>query len=195
MLRADRARLRLEPRGGMRSHRPTAMAATGFSTAKRPGSPMARLADVAVVLGARREGIRGFLVENGHQPGTTRDIHGKLSMRASVTSSLASPIARVHGNATAFRRKGLKCRSWLPDAGTLRHRLGRHRRGHGLLRNGAQLFTVPRKQFDDRPIAATNWFRKSWPDDHRNHQGAIARHCKQAGSRIRQSGSRRMFPC
>src|SRR5690242_2546878 len=45
-------------------------------------------ADVALVWARAPEGIRGFLVERGTSGFETSDIHGKLSMRASVTSSL-----------------------------------------------------------------------------------------------------------
>lgn len=47
------------------------------------------LADIAIIW-AKCDGIiRGFLVEKETPGFTTKDIHGKLSMRASVTSSLA----------------------------------------------------------------------------------------------------------
>lgn len=46
------------------------------------------LADVAVVWARTDEGIRGFLVPRGTPGFTTRDIHSKLSLRASVTSEL-----------------------------------------------------------------------------------------------------------
>src|ERR1700684_2172659 len=45
-------------------------------------------ADVAVVWARTPDGIRGFLVERGTPGYSTSDLHGKLSMRASVTSSL-----------------------------------------------------------------------------------------------------------
>jgi glutaryl-CoA dehydrogenase len=46
------------------------------------------IADVAVVWAATEDGVRGFLVEKG-QPGfEARDIKGKFSLRASVTSEL-----------------------------------------------------------------------------------------------------------
>src|SRR5256885_7340888 len=45
-------------------------------------------AQVAVVWARTEDGIRGFLVEKGTPGYTTSDIHGKWSMRASVTSSL-----------------------------------------------------------------------------------------------------------
>src|SRR6185295_7786150 len=46
-------------------------------------------ADVAVVWARAEDGIRGFLVEKGTPGYSTSDIHGKWSMRASVTSSLS----------------------------------------------------------------------------------------------------------
>ena len=46
------------------------------------------VADVAVIWARTPEGIRAFLVERGTRGFSATDIHGKLSMRASVTSSL-----------------------------------------------------------------------------------------------------------
>jgi len=46
------------------------------------------LADVAVVWAQSDEGVRGFLVERGRPGFETRDIKGKFSLRASVTSEL-----------------------------------------------------------------------------------------------------------
>ncbi len=46
------------------------------------------VADVAVVWAQTEEGVRGFLVPKGTRGFTTRDIHRKLSLRASVTSEL-----------------------------------------------------------------------------------------------------------
>ena len=46
------------------------------------------VADVAVVWATTDEGLRGFLVPRGTPGFTTQDIHGKLSLRASVTSEL-----------------------------------------------------------------------------------------------------------
>src|SRR5580698_3327980 len=53
------------------------------------------LADVAIVWARAEDGIRGFLVERGTPGFATSDIHGKWSMRASVTSSLAFSDCRV----------------------------------------------------------------------------------------------------
>ncbi len=47
------------------------------------------VADVAIVWARTDDGIRGFLVERGTPGFTTSEIHGKWSMRASVTSSLS----------------------------------------------------------------------------------------------------------
>src|SRR5207248_1308639 len=46
------------------------------------------IADVAVVWARAEEGIRGFVVPASTPGFTTRDIHRKLSLRASVTSEL-----------------------------------------------------------------------------------------------------------
>ena len=46
------------------------------------------IADLAVVWARAEDGIRGFVVPRGSKGYTTRDIHQKLSLRASVTSEL-----------------------------------------------------------------------------------------------------------
>ena len=46
------------------------------------------IADIAVVWAGTQEGIRGFLVPRGTAGFTARDIHKKLSLRASITSEL-----------------------------------------------------------------------------------------------------------
>src|SRR5580658_792864 len=83
------------------------------------------VADIALVWARTEEGIRGFLVEKGTPGFTTSLIHGKWSMRASVTSSLAFSDCKVPASAILPGAKGLK--------GPLRHRLGRDRCGDGLL--------------------------------------------------------------
>ncbi|MFB7378624.1 acyl-CoA dehydrogenase family protein [Kitasatospora purpeofusca] len=47
------------------------------------------LSDVAVVWAQTEDGVRGFLVEPGMPGFTVTDVHGKLSLRASVTSELS----------------------------------------------------------------------------------------------------------
>ena len=63
-------------------------------------------------LGARPGRHRGFPGGDAARPGyTTSDIHGKWSMRASVTSSLSFPIAACRSRPAA-RRRGLEVRRW-----------------------------------------------------------------------------------
>src|SRR3990172_8505031 len=47
------------------------------------------IADVAVVWARSEDGIAGFLLEKGTPGFSARDIHGKFSLRASITSELA----------------------------------------------------------------------------------------------------------
>lgn len=57
------------------------------------------IADVAVVWARTDEGLRGFLVPAGTPGFTTQDIHGKLSLRASVTSELLLDDVRLPDSA------------------------------------------------------------------------------------------------
>jgi glutaryl-CoA dehydrogenase len=110
-------------------------------------------ADVAVVWARADEGIRGFLVEKGMPGYRTSDIHGKLSMRASVTSSLSFQDCRI----PAANR--------LPGAAGLKSALGcltqaRYGIGWGVLGAAmdcyetARVYSIERKQFDNKPIAS-----------------------------------------
>src|SRR5262249_283649 len=66
------------------------------------------IADVAAGWARTDEGIRGFLVERGTPGFTTSDIHGKWSMRASVTSSLSFADCRVEETQVLPGAQGLK---------------------------------------------------------------------------------------
>src|SRR6266568_5202036 len=66
------------------------------------------MADVSIVWARSEEGILGFLVERGTPGFSTSDIHGKWSMRASVTSSLALADCRVPESCRLPGAKGLK---------------------------------------------------------------------------------------
>lgn len=111
------------------------------------------IADVAIVWARTDEGIRGFLVEKGTPGYLSSDIHGKLSMRASVTSSLALSDCRVPDSCLLPGAKGLKA----PLSCLTQARFGI---GWGVLGAAADCFetarqyTILRKQFNDRPIAA-----------------------------------------
>ncbi|MBY0504068.1 MAG: acyl-CoA dehydrogenase family protein [Bryobacteraceae bacterium] len=110
------------------------------------------VAEIAIVWARTDEGIRGFLVEAGTPGYATSDIHGKLSMRASVTSSLAFADCRIPAANMLPNVKGLK-----GPLGCLSQ--ARHGIGWGVLGAAmdcyetARQYTMLRKQFDDKPIA------------------------------------------
>ena len=67
------------------------------------------LADVALVWAKDDSGvIRGFLLEKGMDGFTSNDIHGKLSLRASVTSELSMVNVRVPDSSRLPKIEGLK---------------------------------------------------------------------------------------
>ncbi|HJZ85307.1 MAG TPA: acyl-CoA dehydrogenase family protein [Polyangia bacterium] len=67
------------------------------------------IADVAVVWAKTEDGvIRGFLVERGARGFSTTDIHGKFSLRASVTSELVFEDCEVPADAVLPGVEGLK---------------------------------------------------------------------------------------
>ena len=67
------------------------------------------LADVAIVWAKDESGIiRGFLLEKGLKGFTSNNIHGKLSLRASVTSELSMVNVRVPDSARLPNIEGLK---------------------------------------------------------------------------------------
>ena len=111
------------------------------------------VADVAVVWARAEDGIRGFLVERGTPGFSASEIHGKLSMRASVTSSLKLDECRVPESAMLPGAKGLKAAlSCLTQA--------RYGIGWGVIGAAmdcyetARAYSIARKQFDGQPIAS-----------------------------------------
>jgi glutaryl-CoA dehydrogenase len=66
------------------------------------------IADVAVIWGRVDDTFGGFLVERGTPGFGARDIHGKLSMRASVTSELTLQDCRVPAEQRLLGAEGLK---------------------------------------------------------------------------------------
>src|SRR4051812_33935870 len=110
-------------------------------------------AEVAVVWARAEEGVLGFLVERGTPGYTTSDIHGKWSMRASVTSSLSFADCRVSESQRLPAAKGLKA----PLSCLSQARFGI---GWGVVGAAmdcyetARSYSVLRKQFSDRPIAS-----------------------------------------
>ncbi len=111
------------------------------------------LADIAIVWARTSEGIQGFLVEKGTPGYQSSDIHGKLSMRASVTSSLHFSDCAIPEENVLPKAKGLKA-----ALGCLSQ--ARFGIGWGVLGAAmdcfetARSYTTTRKQFDDKPIAS-----------------------------------------
>jgi glutaryl-CoA dehydrogenase len=66
------------------------------------------IADIAVVWASTDEGIRGFLVPRGAKGFTARNIHKKLSLRASVTSELNFDDVKLPADAVLPGVTGLK---------------------------------------------------------------------------------------
>jgi glutaryl-CoA dehydrogenase len=110
------------------------------------------VADIAIVWARASDGVRGFLAEKGTPGFETRNIHGKLSMRASVTSSL-------HFSGCAIPESNR-----LPGAQGLASALAcltqaRFGIGWGVLGAAmdcyetARTYTLTRKQFGDKPLA------------------------------------------
>jgi glutaryl-CoA dehydrogenase len=111
------------------------------------------LADIAVVWARTPEGIRGFLVPKGTPGFQTSDIHGKLSMRASVTSSLSLADVRLPASAMLPGAKGL--RSALSCLSQARFGIGWGVLGAAMdCYETARQYVILRKQFDDRPLAS-----------------------------------------
>jgi glutaryl-CoA dehydrogenase len=111
------------------------------------------VSDVAIVWARAEDGVRGFLVERGTPGYSTSVIHGKWSMRASVTSSLSLSDCRVPDSAMLPAAKGLKAAlSCLTQA--------RYGIGWGVIGAAidcfetARNYTILRKQFDNKPIAS-----------------------------------------
>lgn len=110
-------------------------------------------ADVAVVWARAQEGVAGFLVEKGTPGFTSSDIHGKWSMRASVTSSLSFADCRVRECNRLPAAKGLKAA--LACLTQARYGIGWGVVGAAMdCYETAREYTIARKQFEGRPIAS-----------------------------------------
>ena len=91
LLRLHRARISDRTRAGC-DPRAQSRRMDTFSTARRCGSPPGSIADVAVIWAKvedEDDKVRGFLVETDRPGFKAEDIHGKWSLRASVTSGLS----------------------------------------------------------------------------------------------------------
>jgi glutaryl-CoA dehydrogenase len=132
------------------------------------------LADIAVVWAKDEEGIvRGMIVEKDMKGYSAPEIHGKWSLRASITGELVFEDVRVPKSSSAAQCERDERPVVVPVEGPLRHCLGRGRRGPGLLRFGAALLQGTHSvRQADRAIPAPA--KEAGGDDHGDHQSPIA---------------------
>ena len=110
------------------------------------------IADVALVWARTPEGVRGFLVEKGTPGYSAKDIKGKMSLRASVTSSLSLQDVRVAAANMLPAATGLKAA--LDCLTQARYGIGWGAVGAAMAcYNEALEYARARKQFGDKPIA------------------------------------------
>ncbi len=121
------------------------------------------IADVALVWARTEEGIRGFLVEMGTPGFTSKDIKGKWSLRASVTSSLSLQDVRIPARNMLPKAQGMKGPlSCLTQA---RYGIGWGTIGAAMAcYNEALEYAKTRKQFDDQPIASHQLIQAKFAD-------------------------------
>ena len=143
------------------------------------------IADVSVVWARTPQGIQGFLVERGMPGYSTRDLHGKLSMRASVTSSLAFVDCRVTASHVLPTAKGLKAA--LQCLTQARYGIGWGVIGAAIdCYETARQYCITRRQFDNRPIASHQLVQEklAWMVTEISKAQLLALHCgrlKDAG--------------
>jgi len=112
------------------------------------------LADVCVVWAKCEDGrVRGFLVEKGTKGFTARDVHGKCSMRASITSGLSFSDCEVSADDALPGVDGL--RGPLSCLTQARYGIGWGAIGAAMACYDTALqYTKSRTQFAGRPIAS-----------------------------------------
>jgi glutaryl-CoA dehydrogenase len=112
------------------------------------------IADVAVVWAkSEDEKIRGFLVEKGTPGFKAWDVHGKYSLRASVTSGLAMTDCKIPATNLLPGVEGLK--GPLSCLNQARYGIGWGGIGAAMACYDTALrYSKERKQFDNRPIAS-----------------------------------------
>jgi glutaryl-CoA dehydrogenase len=112
------------------------------------------IADVAVVWAkCEDDKVRGFLIEKATPGFSTKDIHGKYSLRASVTSSLAFSDCKIPAENLLPGVEGLK--GPLSCLNQARYGIGWGAIGAAMACYQSALdYAKQRKQFENRPIAS-----------------------------------------
>ncbi len=125
------------------------------------------IADVFVVWAKCQGGdydgrIKGFILDKGMKGLSAPTIHGKVSLRASITGEIVMDSVPVSEAQLMPGRRRPEGPVHLPEQRALRHRLGRARRRRGLLAPARQ-YVLDRKQFG-RPLAANQLIQKKLAD-------------------------------
>ncbi len=121
------------------------------------------IADVALIWARAEDGVRGFLVERGTPGFTAKDIKGKWSLRASVTSSLSLQDVRVPACNMLPKVQGMK--GPLSCLSQARYGIGWGAIGAAMAcYNEALEYAKVRKQFDDKPIASHQLVQEKFAD-------------------------------
>ncbi len=112
------------------------------------------IADVAVIWAKTEDGVvRGFLVEKGTPGFKAWDVHGKWSLRASVTSGLAMNDCEIPAENQLPKAEGLK--GPLGCLNQARYGIGWGAIGAAMACYDTALqYAKTRKQFENRPIAS-----------------------------------------
>ncbi len=121
------------------------------------------IADVGLVWARAEDGIRGFLVERGTPGFTSKDIKGKWSLRASVTSILSLQDVRVP--ACNVLPKALGIEAPLACLTQARYGIGWGAIGAAMAcYHEALEYAKVRKQFDEKPIASHQLIQAKFAD-------------------------------
>jgi glutaryl-CoA dehydrogenase len=116
----------------------------------------ASIADVAVIwakLGDATDTTRGFLVETDRPGFSVRDVHGKWSLRASITSGISLQDVRIPAENLLPKSSGLK--SPLMCLSQARYGISWGAIGAAMACYDTALqYALQRKQFHDQPIAS-----------------------------------------
>ena len=139
------------------------------------------IADVAVIWAKttierseRRQRFADFWSKPIVPDSRAEDIHGKWSLRASVTSGLSLQDVHIPAVESAAEIWRAEVSFDVPESGPLRNRVGSGGRGHGLLRLRAAIFAIAQAIPRSAHRLASTGAGKTGLDDQRNHQGAIA---------------------
>ena len=121
------------------------------------------IADVALIWARAEDGIHGFLVEKGTPGFSAKDIKGKMSLRASVTSSLSLQDVRIPASNVLPGVKGLK--GPLSCLNQARYGIGWGAIGAAMAcYHEALEYAKTRKQFDEKPIAGHQLIQSEFAD-------------------------------